>query len=201
MSFSLSFVFPAYNAEAHLRKEVRHVLELLAELATTFELLVIDDGSTDDTLGEARDLARRYAQVRVLHRPLHYGHSAAVQLGLMETDSPFIMIYNNLSCRIGAEIRELWDNRLVRPDQRDEPSSQRNHVRETCRSSMISDHGTVFEAGPLLMVHRWEFADRTHLVDFVRSPAGMHTRPRHTMTTEIVAQPMYLTALTAAGGR
>jgi glycosyltransferase involved in cell wall biosynthesis len=49
VSISLSFVLPVYNAEATLAREVRHLLDLLAELSVNFELLLIDDGSVDDT--------------------------------------------------------------------------------------------------------------------------------------------------------
>ncbi len=168
MSLSLSFVFPVHNAEATLASDLRHVLELLADLSTTFELLVIDDGSHDDTIGEARELERRFAQLRVIHRPLHYGHSAAVQLGIRKARGRFVMIYNDRSRPVTTEIYDLWQ-------ARHDSSVGHGRGHESRQPAQTSDlsiaaHGTVLELGALILVHRLPDTDLRGLANFVRDP-------------------------------
>ena len=172
VSISLSFVLPIHNAESTFAQEARHLLELLAELSVSFELLVIDDGSTDDTLYEARELSRHFAQIRVIHRPLRYGHSAAVELGLREARGRFVMIYNNRSCPVALEIRDLWESRLLGPPAAVEA---RAPSRRALHGSLIDDHGFVLEAGPLILVRRWPRPDASRHEAFVRFPAGIRS--------------------------
>src|SRR5436190_20375247 len=66
MADALTVLLPAYNTAAYLAEAVRSVL---AQTFRDFELLVIDDGSTDDTLAVARDLERTDGRIRVLTQP------------------------------------------------------------------------------------------------------------------------------------
>jgi GT2 family glycosyltransferase len=63
---TVSVIMPAYNAGAYLRDAVRSVLR---QTLTDLELLVIDDGSSDDTVAVARALAAGDSRVRVLAQP------------------------------------------------------------------------------------------------------------------------------------
>jgi glycosyltransferase involved in cell wall biosynthesis len=60
---AVSVIMPAYNAAAYLHAAVGSVL---AQTWTDFELLIVDDGSTDDTLACARRLASGDSRIRVL---------------------------------------------------------------------------------------------------------------------------------------
>src|SRR3954453_17344768 len=66
MSAPLTVLLPAHNTAAYLAEAVRSVL---AQTFRDFELLVIDDGSTDDTLAVARELERSDGRIRVLTQP------------------------------------------------------------------------------------------------------------------------------------
>jgi len=69
---------PAYNAARYLREAIASVL---AQRVTDFELLVIDDGSTDETRVVAEGFAARDTRIRVLASP-HAGVSAARNTGM-----------------------------------------------------------------------------------------------------------------------
>jgi glycosyltransferase involved in cell wall biosynthesis len=76
---SLSLVMPGLNEEASVERAVRRALDALEQHADEFEIIVIDDGSSDG-MGEIADrLAREDARVRVIHneRNLNYGISLA----------------------------------------------------------------------------------------------------------------------------
>lgn len=68
---SISVVLPAHNEAGNIEQVVRRGLEILPTVVDRFEILVIDDGSTDDT-GEIADrLSLEDRRVRVIH---HYGN-------------------------------------------------------------------------------------------------------------------------------
>lgn len=74
----ITFIMPAYNAENTLSRAVRSVIE---QTDSDWELILIDDGSTDGTYELANSLARGVVQVRVVHQ-CNSGVSAARNLGI-----------------------------------------------------------------------------------------------------------------------
>jgi glycosyltransferase involved in cell wall biosynthesis len=78
----LSIVVPVRNAEAALTGQVERLLEVLPELTPRFEILVIDDGSTDHTADVARELACRYPQLRLVRHTQPRGAAATIHTGL-----------------------------------------------------------------------------------------------------------------------
>ena len=78
----LSYFFPAHNEEANLEGMVDEALAALPDLADTFEIIAVDDGSKDGTPGIADDLAARHPDVvRVVHHPTNLGYGAALRSG------------------------------------------------------------------------------------------------------------------------
>jgi glycosyltransferase involved in cell wall biosynthesis len=79
----LSYFFPAYNEEANLRALVTEALDVLPAIASTFEIIAIDDGSRDRTGAIADALAIAHPDlVRVVHHPTNLGYGAALRSGL-----------------------------------------------------------------------------------------------------------------------
>jgi len=72
---------PAYNAAAYLTAAVESVIN---QSWPQWELLLVDDASTDDTLAIARGLARRDSRVRVLQQSRNGGVAAARNRALAE---------------------------------------------------------------------------------------------------------------------
>jgi glycosyltransferase involved in cell wall biosynthesis len=85
MPATLSIVIPAYNEAARLDKTLRTVLNYLSENAPEAELIVVDDGSTDDTAGLARETLGHSKLVRtsVITYQSNLGKGRAVRLGLL----------------------------------------------------------------------------------------------------------------------
>jgi len=77
----LSYFFPAHNEAANLRGLVEEALETLPRLADAFEVLIVDDGSRDDTPAIADELAAAHPEVRSIHHPVNLGYGAALRSG------------------------------------------------------------------------------------------------------------------------
>jgi glycosyltransferase involved in cell wall biosynthesis len=77
---SLVVVIPAYNAAAHLGGVIERLLvQALPDLQT---VVVVNDGSRDQTLEVARGLASRHPVLQVVDRPANGGYGAAMKDGL-----------------------------------------------------------------------------------------------------------------------
>ncbi len=83
----LSVVVPAYNEEGAVRSGVEHVLKVLAENNIDGEVVVVDDGSTDNTLAEAQA-----SGARVIHYPDNVGYGHALKTGIASSDSEYVAI-------------------------------------------------------------------------------------------------------------
>jgi dolichol-phosphate mannosyltransferase len=79
--WSLSLILPAYNEEAGIGEAVREADEALVRLTQTYEVLVVDDGSTDGTAAAAAEAARGRPHVRLLRHEGNRGYGAALRSG------------------------------------------------------------------------------------------------------------------------
>lgn len=77
-------VILAYNEETTLEGVVRSTRTLVDTLPTAFEILVVDDGSTDNTGQIADDLAGSLPRTRVLHHERNLGLGGGYRTGLVE---------------------------------------------------------------------------------------------------------------------
>jgi glycosyltransferase involved in cell wall biosynthesis len=89
----LSIVVPAFNEAARLELSLRKIVEYLCEMRDPSELLVIDDGSHDDTAAIAEKVARDSAPVptRVIRSTENRGKGYAVRLGLLEAQANVVL--------------------------------------------------------------------------------------------------------------
>ena len=83
----VSVIVPIYKAEAYLH---RCVDSLLQQTMSDFELLLIDDGSPDNSGKICDEYAMKDARVRVVHQP-NGGVSAARQKGLDEAQGEYVI--------------------------------------------------------------------------------------------------------------
>lgn len=84
----LSVVIPAYNEERRLPETLAIVSDYLSGLPDTWEIIVADDGSADDTAAIARDFARRDVRLRLLTLP-HRGKGSAVKHGMLAASGEY----------------------------------------------------------------------------------------------------------------
>ena len=104
---SLSVFLPVHNGQSGLEANVSGILEVLPELARRFELLIIDDGSTDATAEVAYELSLRYPQVSFVRHPLAFGLPESIQTGLDATRGEVVIVHDGHSSVDPLEIAKL----------------------------------------------------------------------------------------------
>lgn len=87
----LSLFFPAYNEEANLANTVEKAIPILAQVAESYELLIINDGSKDRTGEIAAQLAAKHPFARVITHSPNRGYGGAVKSGLYNSRYPWIV--------------------------------------------------------------------------------------------------------------
>ena len=78
---SITVFFPCYNEQDNVTKVTQQALDILEGLHADYEIVIVDDGSADNTGPIADQLAARHPRVRVIHHPHNRGYGAALQSG------------------------------------------------------------------------------------------------------------------------
>lgn len=81
MKLDLSFIIPARNEEDSLGVLYQELIDVLETLNKSFEIIFIDDGSTDNTCREGLNLAKKDNRLKVIKFRGNFGKSAALQTG------------------------------------------------------------------------------------------------------------------------
>ena len=90
-SSSISLVLPIYNEQGLIEKAVERCLEALSSDFEDFEIILIDDGSNDQT-GEIIDqYAERNKQIRALHNKVNLNFGASIQRGIAAAQKDYIL--------------------------------------------------------------------------------------------------------------
>ncbi len=95
MEPSLTIIVPVRNAESALEGRIQRLLETAEDSAAHFEILLVDDGSEDQTEDVAHELSRRYPQVRVVRHYRSSGMDAAVRTGLLHSRGNVVFIHDS----------------------------------------------------------------------------------------------------------
>src|SRR5258706_13699561 len=77
----LSIVIPVFNEEANVGPLVERVAGVLLKLPSPHEVLVVDDGSRDQTVKKLLELKQKYAWLKVVELRRNFGQHAATYAG------------------------------------------------------------------------------------------------------------------------
>ncbi len=87
---SLSIVLPAYNEELSIVAMVEDVVKSVHTLVNNYEVIVVDDGSRDQTASLVSLQCAQYHQVRLLTHAKNQGYGAALLTGLMNARNEWV---------------------------------------------------------------------------------------------------------------
>lgn len=88
----LSVVIPCMNEEAVLRETHRRLLGVLEGISLNFEIVYVDDGSTDSTPDLLHELQTHDSRVRVIRFSRNFGHQVAITAGLEHASGDAVAI-------------------------------------------------------------------------------------------------------------
>jgi glycosyltransferase involved in cell wall biosynthesis len=78
---SLSLFLPCYNEAENLPNMVEKCSRLLPNIANRYELIIINDGSSDNTVRVVKNLQLKYPHVKLINHPKNLGYGMALRTG------------------------------------------------------------------------------------------------------------------------
>ena len=104
----LSISFPAYNERENIGAAIEDAVRVASRLTDDFEVIVVDDGSADDTAGVVREYAERYPQVQLVVHEVNQGYGAAVFDGLEAGTKDWAFFTDSDLQFVMDELESLW---------------------------------------------------------------------------------------------
>jgi dolichyl-phosphate beta-glucosyltransferase len=102
-----SVVIPAYNEAARLPRYLREVVDYFDGRDEPYEILVVDDGSTDGTAASVRAMAEIHASIGLLTHPTNRGKGRAVCLGMTRARGALRLMADADGATPIAEVKRL----------------------------------------------------------------------------------------------
>lgn len=87
---AISVFFPAYNEEKNIQKTVTQAAKILENIAKEYEIIVVNDGSTDKTGEIVKRLMKKNSKIRMITHTPNRGYGAALKSGLYHSQYPWI---------------------------------------------------------------------------------------------------------------
>jgi glycosyltransferase involved in cell wall biosynthesis len=87
---AISVFFPAYNEEKNIKSAVTKVLAILPRISEKFEIIVVNDGSTDKTAEIVKEIASKNPDVKLISHKINKGYGASLATGFYSACYPLI---------------------------------------------------------------------------------------------------------------
>ncbi len=88
----ISIIAPVFNEEVVVEEFYNRVVNVLSKISTSFEIIFIDDGSTDKTLYKIKKLSERDSSIKAISFSRNFGHSMAISAGLDNAQGEAVII-------------------------------------------------------------------------------------------------------------
>lgn len=107
MTFSI--IVPVFNCRIHLKACIHSILDSQIQ---SFEILLIDDGSTDGSAELCDELSRSHPCIHAIHQP-HSGVSAARNAGLTKAAGEYILFVDGDDTLKPIELKQVLENPVI----------------------------------------------------------------------------------------
>jgi len=104
----LSIFFPAYNDSGTIASLVIAALRTARKLTDDFEVIVVNDGSADNTAEILDELARTYPEVRIVHHERNRGYGGALRTGFATATRELVFYTDGDAQYDPQELEVLW---------------------------------------------------------------------------------------------
>ena len=90
--YMLSIIVPAFNESLYINRILKKILNInITIIGFDKEIIVVDDGSTDDTLLKVKKIASKHSHIKIIHQD-NLGKGRAVQRGIQESCGDYILV-------------------------------------------------------------------------------------------------------------
>ena len=154
----ISVVVPVYNEEKNLPLLIPQLVEVLQPLGKSYEMIFVDDGSTDNSRKIVKEMASQYPEIRMIGFKRNCGETAAGAAGLKEARGEIVITIDadlqNDPKDIPTMLDYLKEYDMVTGwrQKRDDPWIKRitskiaNKIRNGLSGEVIQDSGCTFRA-------------------------------------------------------
>lgn len=153
----LTVVLPMHNCERQLRSSVLDILDLTSSVTRMLQIVVVDDGSTDDTYETACELARLYPQLTVLRQPVRQGLGAALDLVRNRLAVEMVIVHDGVSTIDVAQLQMM----LQEENANRNPVEKAEQVSDSTMQSTMQSSGSRRFAAVRALHDRMEQAHRS----------------------------------------
>lgn len=105
----ISVFFPFYNEEANIKNTINAAQKTLNKVAGKWEIIAVNDGSTDSTLKIANELAKKDSRIRVVNHKVNKGYGEALKSGFYNSKYAWIATTDGDGQFDFSEITKLWE--------------------------------------------------------------------------------------------
>ncbi len=105
----VSIVVPVFDEEGNVEPLYRQIVDAMAETERTYEIVFVDDGSTDGTVDRLATLSKSDSRLRVLRLSRNFGQSTAIQAGFDHSSGTSVITLDGDLQNDPADIPRLLD--------------------------------------------------------------------------------------------
>ncbi len=106
----LSVFLPTFNEADSIRDTVLNTKAVLLKYVKNWEIIIVNDGSSDDTLKSAEALAKRDKRIKIINHETNKGYGAALRSGFYNSKFKWIAFIDSDGQFDFAEITKFFDN-------------------------------------------------------------------------------------------
>jgi len=108
VDFSITIIIPAHNEETRLLKSMQRTIEYCNCQQWDYEIIVVEDGSTDRTVEMVQDLVSKYKQIKLISNKERLGKGLAIRGGVYAAEKKYIA-YMDADLSAGpSELKRLF---------------------------------------------------------------------------------------------
>lgn len=121
----ISVIMPAYNEAEVIKRNVYETINTFQGFKQDFEIIIIDDGSTDDTWQEIKELTDKFPNIKVTRNMKNYGKGRALKKGIRLASGKYIVFLDSDIDLHPAQIETFFD--IMRLDNADVVIGSKRH--------------------------------------------------------------------------